>query len=61
MKTMSADGGHLGWTSGPTDTTLKGDHLRTIPPKLVPTVQVVSEKKIFNDFFSAEISIFRYT
>ena len=36
VKTMSADGGHLGWTSGPTDTILKGDHPRTIPSEFGP-------------------------
>ena len=30
VKTMSAEGGHLGWRSGSPDTTLKIDHLRTI-------------------------------
>ena len=30
VKTMSADGGHLGWRSGSPDTILKIDHLRTI-------------------------------
>jgi hypothetical protein len=29
-KTMSADGGHLGWRSGSLDKILKVDHLRTI-------------------------------
>jgi hypothetical protein len=29
-KTMSAEGGHLGWRSGSPDTILKVDHLRTI-------------------------------
>jgi hypothetical protein len=29
-KTMSADGGHLGWRSGSLDIILKVDHLRTI-------------------------------
>ena len=56
---MSADGGHLGWTTGPTDTILKGDHLRTIPPNLVPIGQAVSEKKIFKELF-AEFSIFSH-
>ena len=36
VKTMSADGGHLGWTSGPTNTFLKGDHPRNIPSKFGP-------------------------
>ena len=36
VKTMSADGGHLGLTSGPTDIILKGDHPRTIPSKFGP-------------------------
>jgi hypothetical protein len=30
VKTMSAEGGHLGWRSGLPDTILKIDHLRTI-------------------------------
>jgi hypothetical protein len=30
VKTMSADGSHLGWRSGSPDTNLKIDHLRTI-------------------------------
>ena len=30
VKTMSAEGGHLGWRSGSPDTILKVDHLRTI-------------------------------
>ena len=55
---MSTDGGHLGWTSGPTDTILKGDHLRTIPPKFGPNrPSSFSEKKIFKELF-AKFSIF---
>jgi hypothetical protein len=30
VKTMSADGGHLGWGFGSLDIILKVDHLRTI-------------------------------
>jgi hypothetical protein len=30
VKTMSADGGHLGWRSGSRDIILKVDHLKTI-------------------------------
>ena len=30
VKTMSADGGHFGWTSGSLDIILKVDHLRLI-------------------------------
>jgi hypothetical protein len=30
VKTLSADGGHLGWRSGSLDIILKVDHLRTI-------------------------------
>jgi hypothetical protein len=30
VKTMSTEGGHLGWRSGSPDTILKIDHLRTI-------------------------------
>ena len=33
---MSADGGHLGWRAGSSDTILKGDHSRTIQPKFGP-------------------------
>jgi hypothetical protein len=32
VKTMSAEGYHLGWRSGSPDTILKIDHLRTIHP-----------------------------
>ena len=32
VKTMSADGGHLGWRSGSQDLILKADHLWTIHP-----------------------------
>lgn len=30
---MLADAGHLGWTAGPIDIILKGDHQRTISTK----------------------------
>ena len=50
VKTMSADGGHLGWTLGPTDTILKGDHPRTIPPKFGPNWPSSFREKIFKDF-----------
>ena len=50
VKTMSADGGHLGWTSGPTDTILKGDHLRIIPPKFGPNQPSSFREKIFHCF-----------
>ena len=33
---MSADIGNLGWWAGSSDTILKGDHPRTIPPKFGP-------------------------
>ena len=36
VKTMLADGGHLGWRAGSSDTILKGDHLRIIPIKFGP-------------------------
>ena len=39
VKTMSADGSHLGWRAGSSDTILKGDHLRTIPTKFGPKWQ----------------------
>ena len=36
VKTMSADGGRLGWQVGSSDAMLKGDQLRTIPTKFDP-------------------------
>ena len=36
LKTMPADVGSLGWRAGASDTTLKGDHPRTIPTKFGP-------------------------
>ena len=33
---MSAEGGHLGWRAGSSDTILKEDHPRTIPTKSGP-------------------------
>ena len=51
VKTMSADGGHLGWTSGPTDTILKGDHLRIIPPKFGPNWPSSFRREDFSLFF----------
>ena len=33
---MFANGGHLGWRVGSSDTILKVDHLRTIPSKFGP-------------------------
>ena len=36
LKLCLADGGHLGWRAGSSDTILKGDHLRTIPSKFGP-------------------------
>jgi hypothetical protein len=33
VKTMSTEGGHLGWRSGSPDTILKGDHPRIISAK----------------------------
>jgi hypothetical protein len=39
VKTMSADGGHLGWRSGSQDIILKVDHLRTIHAMFEPVSQ----------------------
>jgi hypothetical protein len=36
VKTMSADGGHLGWRSGSQDIILKVDHLSTIHAMFAP-------------------------
>ena len=36
LKTMLADGSCLGWWMGQLDIILKGDNLRTIPPKFGP-------------------------
>jgi hypothetical protein len=38
VKTMSADGGHLGWRSGSLDIFLKVDHLRTIHAMLLAEI-----------------------
>jgi hypothetical protein len=35
VKTMSVDGGHLGWRSGSQDIILKVDHLRPLMPCLL--------------------------
>ena len=51
VKTMSADGGHLGWTSGPTDTILKGDHPRTIPSEFSPHWSSCFRQEDFSLFF----------
>jgi hypothetical protein len=50
VKTMSADGGHLGWRSGSLDIILKVDHLRTIHAMFAPM-----GKKCFK-IFSSESS-----
>ena len=44
VKTMSTEGGHLGYRTGLMDTILKGDHLRIISAKYG---SVVSGEKIF--------------
>jgi hypothetical protein len=41
VKTMSTDGGHLGWSFGSLDIILKVDHLRTI--------HAMTSKIVFND------------
>ena len=60
LKLFLADGGHLGWRVGSSDTTFK----RGLPedlslPSLVQIGSVVSEEKIFKEFF-AEFSIFSH-
>ena len=48
VKTMSADGSHLGWRAGSSDTILKGDHLRIIPTKFGPNyAKPLSEEEDF--------------
>ena len=39
VQTMSADIGRFSWRVGSSDTILKGDHLRTIPPRFGPIRQ----------------------
>ena len=51
VKTMSADGGHLGLTSGQTDTSLKGDHRNTISSKFGPNWPGSFRKEDFSLFF----------
>ena len=48
VKTMFADGSHLGWPSGPMDTILKGTIQGRFHQSLVPIGQVVEDKKIFH-------------
>ena len=50
VKTMSADGGHLGWRSGSEDIFLKVDHLTTIHACLLLIDLLVSEEKTFKHF-----------
>jgi hypothetical protein len=50
VKTMSTDGGHLGWTSGSLDIILKVDHLRTIHAMFALNGLLVSEEIFFNIF-----------
>ena len=59
VKTMSADGGHLGWRAGHQIQFWKGTTQGPYQQSLVPIGQVVSEEKIFNYFF-AEFSIFSH-
>ena len=56
---MSADIGGLGWRAGSSDTILKGDHPRTIPPKFGPNWSS-SFREIFDNFFGAKFSIFSH-
>ena len=51
MLTMSADGGHLGWNSGPTYTILQGDHPRTISSKICPNWPSSFRLEDFSLFF----------
>ena len=47
VKSMSADGGHLGWRSGSLDIILKVDHLRTIHAMFV--LNWLTVKNMFAD------------
>ena len=51
VKTMFADGCHLGWRSGSQDIILKVDHLRTIHPMFALNWLTGSEEKTFKHFF----------
>ena len=55
VKTMSADGGHLGWRSGSQDIILKVDHLRTIHLKLTYWFQRRRLLNIFSIGFYVKI------
>jgi hypothetical protein len=51
VKTMSADGGHLGWRSGSLNIILKVDHLRTIHAMFALNWLPGFRAKIFKTFF----------
>jgi hypothetical protein len=46
-----SNSGHLGWWPGSSNTFLKGDHLRTIPPKFGPKWQRSFRGEDFNLIF----------
>ena len=48
---LITDGGHLGWTSGQTNTILNGDHPRTIPSKFGPNWPSSFRREDFLLFF----------
>ena len=51
------NGGHLGWGPMSSDTILKGDHIRTIPPRFGPGWPSSFREEFLIHFF-AEFSIF---
>jgi hypothetical protein len=51
VKTMSADGGHLGWRFGSLDIILKVDHLRTIHAMFALNWLTGFRGKFFKTFF----------
>jgi hypothetical protein len=61
VKTMSVDGGHLGWRSGSLDIILEVDHLRTIHAMFAPDCVFGADLKfnmaarVHNVFSLAEI------
>ena len=58
FKTMSTDGGHLGWRVGSLDTTFKRGLPKDYPCQVWSQIgSVVSEEKIFKEFF-ADIFLF---
>ena len=51
VKTMSTDGGHLGWRSESLDIILKVDHLRTIPAMFVLNWLTGFRGNLFSNIF----------